>query len=129
MVFLPNAVSMGEHLVDGLHTNSVKFGPQIVPQNLKDTNIVIIIKKKGGRAICSNSRGISLLAAAGKVLSKIMLTWLIQRISEGTLPETQSGFCKEYSTTDMIFVTRQIQEKCWEQKKNTYGFYRSFQSF
>ena len=74
-------------------------------------------KKKGDRTLCDNSRGISLLSYAGKVLARILLTTLIANISENVLPESQCGFRKHRSTNDMIFTIRQIQEKCIEQQQ------------
>ncbi|VDM01873.1 unnamed protein product [Schistocephalus solidus] len=44
-----------------------------VPQDLKDTNIVHLYKKKGKRQLCDNHRGISLLSIAGKILTHILL--------------------------------------------------------
>ena len=54
---------------------------------------------------------ISLVAHAGKILLKI----IARRLSEycerlGTLPEEQSGFRPNRSTTDMMFVIRRSQE-------------------
>ena len=56
-------------------------------------------------------QGISLVARAGKILWKIFA----RRLSEycervGILPEEQSGFRPNRSTTDMMFVIRQLQE-------------------
>ena len=56
-------------------------------------------------------RGISLVALAGKILLKI----ITHRLSEycervGILPEEQSGFRPNRSTTDMMFVIRRLQE-------------------
>lgn len=89
-----------------------------LPQDWKDANIVVIFKNKGDRAVCGNSRGISLLSIAGKVLAKIMLNRLVEHISEAVLPETQCGFRKNRSTTDMVFVLRQLLEKSREQRKD-----------
>ncbi|XP_041934160.1 uncharacterized protein LOC121696990 [Alosa sapidissima] len=91
-----------------------------VPQDWKDANIIILYKQKGDRADCGNSRGISLLSTAGKVLAKIMLSQLVEYISELTLPETQCGFRKCRSTTDMIFALRQLLEKSREQRRDLY---------
>ncbi len=91
-----------------------------LPQDWKDANIVVIYKQKGDRAVCGNSRGISLLSIAGKVLAKIMLSRLVEHISEAVLPETQCGFRKSRSTTDMVFVLRQLMEKSREQNKDLY---------
>ncbi|XP_042591969.1 uncharacterized protein LOC109084930 [Cyprinus carpio] len=91
-----------------------------LPQDWKDANIVVIYKQKGDRPVCGNSRGISLLSIAGKVLAKIMLSRLVEHISETVLPETQCGFRKTRSTTDMVFVLRQLLEKSREHHKDLF---------
>ena len=63
----------------------------------------------------SNYRGITLLSIAGKVLAHLMLNRLIPTIAEENAPESQCGFWANRGTTDMVFVLRQIQEKCREQ--------------
>ena len=89
-----------------------------VPQQWRNANVVTIYKGKGEKSVCGNSRGISLLSAAGKVLAKVMLSRLIQSITEHLLPESQCGFRKDRSTVDMVFTTRQLQEKCREQHQD-----------
>lgn len=91
-----------------------------IPQQWRDANIVAIYKNKGDKSICGNSRGISLLSVAGKVLAKVMLQRLINNITEQVLPESQCGFRKNRSTVDMIFTTRQLQEKCREQHQDLF---------
>ncbi|KAI8495055.1 hypothetical protein Bbelb_270410 [Branchiostoma belcheri] len=91
-----------------------------VPQQWKDADLVSIYKKKGDKADCNNSRGISLLSCAGKVLTRILLLRLIKSVSEDVLPESQCGFRKDRSTIDMVFVARQLQEKCREQHQELY---------
>ena len=61
---------------------------------------------------CSNYRGISLVAHAGKILLKVVATRLSYYYceSEGLLPEEQSGFRPNRSTADMMFVVRRLQE-------------------
>ena len=68
-------------------------------------------KNKGDRAECGNSRGISLLSSAGKVLARILLKRLISTISENLLPETLCGFRTNWSTVEMVFSLRQLMEK------------------
>ncbi|XP_034071876.1 LOW QUALITY PROTEIN: uncharacterized protein LOC117545945 [Gymnodraco acuticeps] len=87
-----------------------------VPQQWKDANVVAIYKNKGDKAVCGNSRGISLLA----VLAKVMLHRLIRNTTESILPESQCGFRKSRSTVDMIFTARQLQEKCREQHQDLF---------
>ncbi|KAI8493649.1 hypothetical protein Bbelb_285700 [Branchiostoma belcheri] len=111
----------GEPVVQCLHSLIITaWNSGCVPQQWKDSDLVSIYKKKGDRASCSNSRGISLLSCAGKVLARILLLRLINTVSEDVLPESQCGFRKDRSTTDMIFVARQIQEKCREQHQDLY---------
>ena len=67
--------------------------------------------KKKNRTECGNYRGTLLVAHAGKILLKI----IARRLSEycervGILPEEQSGFRPNRSTTDMVFVIRRLQE-------------------
>ena len=88
-----------------------------VPTNYRRANIVKIYKKKGDRAVCGNSRGLSLLDIAGKILSKVLLSRLLTHITNRVLPESQCGFRADRSTLDMIFVCRQLIEKCREQRQ------------
>ena len=75
---------------------------------------------KGDRAECGNSRGISLLSVVGNVLAKIMLTRLLEQVVDLVLPEVECFFRHGRSTIDMIFVARQLQEKCREQNQDLY---------
>ena len=87
-----------------------------VPQQWRDANIVTIYKRKGARQDCGNYRGISLLATAGKILAKIMLGRLSASVIGILLPESQSGFRSGRSTSDSIFVARQLIEKSREHR-------------
>ncbi len=91
-----------------------------IPQQWKDANIVTIYKRKGDKADSGNSRGISLLSTAGKVLARIMLNRLLTSVADVVLPESQCGFRRERGTSDMIFVARLLQDKCREQHKDLY---------
>lgn len=83
-----------------------------IPLEWKDVNVITIYKNKGDKFICVNGRGIALLSVASKVLAKVMLQRLINTITAPMLPESQCGFRKNRSMVDMIFMTRQLQEKC-----------------
>ena len=81
-----------------------------VPQQWKNA-IIMVLHNKRDRTECGNYRGISLLAHAGKILLKI----IARRLSEycervGILPEEQSGFRSNRSTTDTMVVVRRLQE-------------------
>jgi hypothetical protein len=91
-----------------------------VPQDFRDANIIHLYKRKGDKSTCDNHRGISLLAAAGKILARIMLNRLNDSVLASILPESQCGFRAQRSTADMIFTARQIQEKCIEQNQDLY---------
>ena len=81
-----------------------------VPQEWKDATIKVLHKKKD-RTECSNYRGLSLVAHAGKVLLKIVANRLGDFCEEaGILPEEQCGFRPQRSTTDVMFVVRRLQE-------------------
>ena len=83
--------------------------------------MIMIYKRKGNAAKCGNYRAISLLDTAGKVIARVLLSRLLRCVSELVLPrETQCGFRKQRSTTDMIFVARQLLEKAREQRQDLY---------
>ena len=51
--------------------------------------------------------------SAGKILAKILLNRLNEHLDQdGLLPESQGGFRKDRGIIEMIFTTRQLQEKC-----------------
>jgi len=76
---------------------------------------VTIYKLKEDKSDCGNSRGISLLSVAGKVLARVMLQRLITQVAQTVFPKSQCGIRRGRSTIDMIFVARLLQEKCREQ--------------
>ena len=91
-----------------------------LPQELRDSVIITLYKNKGDKSDCSSYRGITLLSIAGKILARILLNRLVPTIAAKHLPESQCGFRSNRGTTDMVFVLRQLQEKCREQNKGLY---------
>ena len=87
---------------------------QCVPQEWVDA-ILVPIPKKGNLHRCDNWRGISLLEVVGKVVARVVQGRL-QRIAEEQLPESQCGFRRGRSCTDMIFTVRQLTEKAVEHR-------------
>ena len=109
-------------MVDVLYTegciiSSLTAGPLNVSLSNGKNNNILAYKQKGDRAECGNSRGISLLSVAGKELAKIMLTRLLEHVVDLVLPESQCGYRRGRSTIYMIFVARQLQDKCCENIK------------
>ena len=94
------------------------WNEQRVPQDWVDA-ILIPIPKKGDLRSCDNWRGIALLDVVGKAVATILQERL-QTLAEQELPESQCGFRKERSCTDMIFVIRQLVEKSWEHKSKSF---------
>ncbi|XP_063598691.1 uncharacterized protein LOC134775161 [Penaeus indicus] len=78
------------------------------------------VQKQGEKSVYSNYRGKTLLSIAGKILARILLNRLVANIAEEHIPESQCGFRANRDTTDMVFVLRQLQEKCREQNKGLY---------
>lgn len=93
---------------------------EVIPRDWKDDNIITIYKRKGDKADCCNSKDISLLSTAGKVLARIMLHQLATHMTENILPESQCDFRRDRSTTDIVFVARKVQENCREHRKDLY---------
>ena len=111
----------GPALTSKLHDFiSLFWTSELLPQTWKDPIMTMTYKRKGCKTRCENYRGISLLDVAGKILARVMLTRLINSPIMAVLPETQCGFRKDRSTSDMMFVARQIQEKCREQHRDLY---------
>ena len=75
--------------------------------------VLVPIPKKGDLSRCDNWRGITLLDVVGKVVARV-IQGRLQKLAEDELPESQRGFWKGRSCTDMIFTVRQLVEKSWE---------------
>ena len=86
-----------------------------LPSDLRNAVVIALYKNKGEKSDCSNYRGITLLSIAGKILARILLNRLTPTIAEAHLPESQCSFRTQHGTSDMVFVLRQLQEKCREQ--------------
>jgi hypothetical protein len=83
-----------------------------LPQQWKES-IIVPIYEKGDKTNCNNYRGISILSTAYKILSNILLVWLIPYVNE-IIGDHQCGFRRNRTNMDQIFYIRQILEKKWE---------------
>lgn len=112
--------------LDGINAELIKYGGMIlkfcflhflnmcwkncsVPMEW-NTAKVISLFKKGNRNDTGNYRGITLLDAGYKIYGKI-LNQRLQAIADVVISEEQSGFRKGRSSSDNIFIMRQIIEK------------------
>lgn len=91
-----------------------------IPDQFKDAVIVTIYKHKGDSCDCDNHGGISLLAIASKILTKILQYRLVHVILNDVISESQCDFRSEQGTMGMIFAARQLQEKCVEQNNGLF---------
>ncbi|VDM02792.1 unnamed protein product [Schistocephalus solidus] len=96
-----------------------------VPQDFKDVTIVHLYKRNWNWQLCDNHRGISLLIIAGKIFTRILINQLNGHLEQGLLPESQCGFRRHRGTTDIIFATRQLQEKCQEMRTHLHTTFLS----
>ena len=95
-----------------------------MPQQQWKDAIIMVLHKKKDRTECGNYRCISLVAHAGKILLKI----IARRLSEycervGILPEEQSRFRPNRSTTDMMFVNSRCQELARKKRIPLYVYF------
>ena len=85
-----------------------------VPQDYKDASIKHLLKNKGKKIVCDNSRGISLLSIVGKILARVILNRIIVHLIDDIYQESGRG------TIDMIFSLRQVAEKVREKNRELY---------
>nr|VZI27848.1 unnamed protein product [Spirometra erinaceieuropaei] len=92
-----------------------------VRQDFKDVTIVRLSERKGNRQICDNHRSIPLLNIARKIFARTLLNRQNNHQEQDFLSEGQCDFRRHRETTDMIFASRQIQEKCKEMRIHLYS--------
>ena len=81
-----------------------------MPRQWKDAIIMVLHKKEESDRV-RQLRGISLVTYAGKILLKIIAKHLSEYCERvGILPEEQSGFRPNRSTTDIMFMIPWLQE-------------------
>ena len=90
-------------------------------QSITGCSQFLSVQSQGEKSVCSNYRGIVLISIAGTILARVLLNGLIPTLAQENTPDSQCGFRSNRGTVDMIFVLRQIQEKCREQNMDLYA--------
>ena len=96
-----------------------------VPDDWKK-GIIIKLPKKGDLTSCGNWRGITLLTTASKVLGRIIIKRIAKEVDR-LLREEQAGFRAGRSTTEQIFILRNIVEQAIEWNSNLYLCFIDFE--
>ena len=89
------------------------------------TALICPIFKKGDPQKCSNYRGIALLDTAYNVLSYCLLDRVVPK-AENIIGDYQGGFRTNRSTTDQMFILRQIIQKHLEFDKEVHVLFVDF---
>jgi sorting nexin-29 len=104
--------------------NTVLISLEKLPDEWK-RSIICPVHKKDDLLECVNYRGISLLNTAYKALSNIICARLLP-YTEAEIGSYQYGFRPGKSTTDALFILRQILEKALERKIETLFLFIDF---
>lgn len=103
----------GDIMVNTIHELITElWEKEVIPEDWKEA-IVLPIHKKGDKLDCRNYRGISLINCVYKIFSKLLLIRL-ESYSNSFIEEHQAGFLKGRSTTDQIYIVKQLIAKYWE---------------
>ena len=90
------------------------------PLEWRRSSTIALYKGKGDPLECCNHRGLRLLEHGMKIWEKILDTRLRRIVNIG---ESQCGYRAEKSTTDAVFMVRQLQEKYLEKKKKLHHIF------
>ena len=93
----------------------------MLPQHFLNAIIIALYKNKGQKSDLSKYMGITLLYVAGNLLARVLTNRLVPTIAEVSLLESQCGVRANRGTTYMLFVLRELKEKCKEQNKGLYA--------
>ncbi|VDO78018.1 unnamed protein product [Heligmosomoides polygyrus] len=88
-----------------------------MPDDWRNSTIVPIFKQKGDASECSNYRGIKLISHTMKIYERLVDSRLRVMVP---FSQVQWGSMPERSTTDAIFIDRQVMEKYREKRRPCY---------
>ena len=123
MAFQQKSISMGEKQcsISSRICSQTCWERGTLPQDLRDAIIISLYKIKGDKSEYSNYRCINLLSITGEILARVFLNRFSRTIAQENAPESRYGLRFNRRTTDMIFVLRQIEEKCRELNVGLYA--------
>ena len=99
---------------------------ELLPEQWKESIIIVPIYKKGEKTNCSNYSGISILLIPYKILSNIILRRLTPYVDE-IIGDHQCNFRRNRWTIDQTFCIRQMLEKKWEYNGTVHQLVIDFQ--
>ena len=91
------------------------FRSNKMPDEWRKSKLVPIFKNKGDIQKCTNYRGIKLMSHTMKLWERV-IEHRLRRVTNVT--KNQFGFMPRRSTTEVIFLLRQLMERYREQKKD-----------
>ena len=103
------------HLVSTVCAAASIWNMGIIPTDWRRGIVVPIWKGKGDTEECNNYRGVTLLSVPGKVLARILLERVRQKLLTHQRHE-QPGFTPKKSTVDRILALRVLTKRLSEQK-------------
>ena len=117
MAFRQKSLSTGEKLLEMFQDLFTDCWEKLtLPQDLRDAVIVSLYENKVEKSDCSNYRGIILLSIEGRIVARVLLNRIIPTIAQENMPEIQCGFRSNRGAAYMMFMLKQIQKICREQK-------------
>ena len=90
------------------------------PSEWAESLTIPLYKGKGDALSCGQYRGLRLLEHGMKAWERLLLRWLQSVVK---INSHQCGFTSGKSTSDAIFITRQLQEKYCLKKKELYHIF------
>ncbi|XP_060665808.1 uncharacterized protein LOC132798106, partial [Drosophila nasuta] len=117
----------GEELIRCMHQLFCKIWVEDSMPNDWNLSVLCPVLKKGDPTICTNYRGISLIAISYKVLSSVICERL-KPYTSTLIGPYQCGFRPGKSTIDQIFTLRQILEKTHENGIDTHHLFVDYKA-
>ena len=112
------AGDLGTSMLCTIFNNALKN--DAAPEKWDESITIPLYKGKGDPLDCGKHRGLRLLEHSMEIWERVLLRRLESHIKINT---QQFGFAAGRSTTDAVFIARQLQEKYLQNKKELYHIY------